>query len=413
MTNGQIDRAETAAILAAVTEARFPKLALPTIASNHQLTMSELQALLQRHGYPDLARMRRRRAELLDPDVLETPPDAPQPPQVETQRQASPAPAVPGEPYIAALPVDGLFVDPAYQRDLDDARVQRMVRAYNPALVGIVEVSHRPGQGYAILDGQHRWAATRDHLFETTDSPHIACRVHVGLTVDDEAKLYHQLNTTRKQLTGWDRWKARRSSGDENVTAIEAIATAAGYTISYRSATRGHITSTKSCEDVYKLGQAALLTEVLDVLRSAYRDDPDGVTGGIIHGLGHVLTHYDRVELDTHRLVGALTGIVPRQLKARAEAAREIHKGTVDKLTAHLIVELYNQAARAGQLEPFFTRVRPQTANKGTQRATDVEHARKVRAWAIEQGLIRPSSTHAPKDVYAAYAAAHPDENRE
>lgn len=429
-------REEAVAVLLAVMGSKHPRIALPAIASNHQLTLPELQTFLHRCGYPNNNAMRLaarriadhgtipeprlRTAEQARHDAKESGGGMPKSAPADhggtpamTTTPTAPSGARAGEPYVTALPATALFADDAYQRDLDEARVGRMTRDYDPALVGIIEVSARRDPAgdvtrYAILDGQHRWALVRN-VADDSSAPHLVCRVHTGLTIDEEATLYHRLNTTRKQLTGWDRWKARRSAGDPVALAIEKAATDAGYTISYRLI-RGTITATKACENVYKIGGTPLLVEVLNTIRTAYRDDTDAVTAGIIHGLGHILSAYDRDELDHARLVEALAGIVPRQLNARAAAVREIHKGTTDKLTAHVIVDQYNQLRRAGQVTAFFDRVRPQTANKGTQRAADLEHAATVRAWARENGLIAPAATYVPKDVHTAYAAAHPEE---
>ncbi len=103
-----------------------------------------------------------------------------------------PAAAEEHEPYVAALPIDALFADHAYQRELDEVRVLKMAANYRLALVGIVEVSDRGNGRYAILDGQHRWAMVRDRSFDQVKTPHLPCRVHTGLTVDQEAKLYRR-----------------------------------------------------------------------------------------------------------------------------------------------------------------------------------------------------------------------------
>lgn len=399
--------AAAAEILKAVIDAQYPKIALPTIASNRDMTMAELQALLQRHGYPDKAKMRKAWAALLtEGDKLQ--PDADSPPVDDVV----PTPEARKDPYVTALPVSDLFADPAYQRDLDENRVARMVKDYDPALVGIIEVSERPQAGgtnrYAIVDGQHRWAAVRDKAFDTTDRPHIVCRVHSGLTVDEEAKLYHRLNTTRKQLTGWDRWRARRSSGDTAVVDIEATVTEAGWTVSYLGK-RGQIKSTSGLEKVHTLGGRQLLVEVLDVITSAWRDDPEGVTNNILQGLAHILANYTRDELDLGRLVEALSGIVPRQLNARAAAARELHKGTLDKLTAYVVIGEYNQLRRDGQVEAFFSRVKPLSPNKGTARAADVERAAAIKRWALLEGLIHTEKAYITVAIRQAYDAAHPE----
>lgn len=380
-------RTETAAIIQAVLNSQHPHLALPNIAHRHGMTMDDLRQMLAHHGYPDKAKMRdaQRRIFELEDDQLREPP----------AKQ---------ETYVTALPLGELFTDPTYQRDLDPARVTRMVKTYDAALVGIIEVSARDDGRYAILDGQHRWAMTRDVLFEQ-ETPHIACRVHSGLSVDEEAKLYHRLNTTRKQLTGWDRWKARRGAGDQTVAAIEKACTGAGWTVDYR-AKRGSLTCTKALEQVYEVGGANLIVYVLSVITSAWGDDSDGPTTGTVRGLAHLVGTYGD-ELDRARLISALSAIVPRQLNARAAAAREVHKGTLDKLTAHVIIEEYNAAGRSGRVTPFLHVQKPQTANPGTKRRAEIEHAQAIREWAIKRGLIKSERSHVTKAIREAYAAEH------
>lgn len=272
--------------------------------------------------------------------------------------QAEPTgPAEKADPYIVALPVTALFADHTYQRELDEHRVQKMAKAFKIALVGIIEVSQRTDDAYAILDGQHRWATVRDVTFLDPRTHHVACRVHTGLTRAEEAALYHELNTTRRQLTGWDRWLARRGAGDPKVAQVEATAGKHGFTVGMREAP-GVLRATRAAENVVDLGGIALLNQTLGVIRAAYGDDQSGLDAAIVHGLAHVLHAYTRDELDTARLIEVLSGVVPRQLTARAAAVREIHKGTTDRLTAHVIVERYN-ATKGPKLQTFFERVKP------------------------------------------------------
>lgn len=391
-------REETVAIIRAVLASAHPLLALPNIAHRHEMTIGDLEQLLKHHGFPDKNKLRDAAMRIASVGYIEHD-------QTPAERPAPTMEAGQG-PYVTALPVDALFTDSTYQRDLDPARVARMVRAYDAALVGIVEVSERPGGRYAILDGQHRWALTKDVMFEQ-ENPHIACRVHTGLTVDEEAKLYHRLNTTRKQLTGWDRWKARRGASETVCLEIEEACAKAGWTVSYRSSTRGHLTCTSALEKVYHLGGAPFITYILGIVTAAWNDDPDGATVAIIGGMAGVIGAYGDGGLDRDRLIGALSGIVPRQLAARAAAAREIHKGTIDKLTAHVIVEEYNAVARSGRLAPFFSVQPSHSPNPGTRRRAEVERAQAIREWAIKRGLIKSERSHVTKEIREAYAAEH------
>jgi hypothetical protein len=99
-------------------------------------------------------------------------------------------------PYIDAILAELPFADPTYQRDLDPKRVTKMVSEFDQRLVGVLEVSARDDGRFAILDGQHRWAATcRAHPYGT--HAHLACQIHTVLSVEEEARLYYELDTKR------------------------------------------------------------------------------------------------------------------------------------------------------------------------------------------------------------------------
>ena len=306
------------------------------------------------------------------------------------------------EPYIAALPIDQLFADHTYQRELDEVRVQRMAANYRIALVGIIEVSRRSDDRYAILDGQHRWATIRDVSFDAARPPHLACRVHEGLTLTDEAALYHQLNTTRKQLTGWDRWLARRGAGDPTVVTIEQ--TLARHDLIVGPGAGDNVfRATRAAEIVTSLGGVALLDQVINVIRAAWPADQSGMDGAIVHGLGHVLDNYSREELDTARLIEVLTGMTPRQLTARASAARELHTGTLDRLTGHVIVDRYN-ASKGDRVQPFFARVKPVSKTKTAKAKAEAEYRAAALAWASETAWCgRRSHTRLTPALREAY----------
>lgn len=80
-----------------------------------------------------------------------------------TASSAAAATSSPG-PYIGALSVHDLFVDRSYQRPLDLPRARRLAETWEPPLIGVIEASdrgpdHQPR--YAIIDGQHRYAAAK------------------------------------------------------------------------------------------------------------------------------------------------------------------------------------------------------------------------------------------------------------
>lgn len=242
--------------------------------------------------------------------------------------------------YIAALTVDEIFADRTYQRDLDTARAQRMADDWDPRLAGILEVSDRGPDAaprYAVIDGQHRWAAAK--YFR--EAKPLVANVHTGLTVAEEAQLFDKLNRQRKQTNTWDHWKARRAAGDEQVAAIEQIVHANRLAIDL-SPSDGRIACVAALEKIVKLGGTDLLNRTLNLIVEVWGDRREALDSPIVTGVALVL-HYLSASLDITRLGDTLLDVMPRQLRAQATALKDITSGSAAILTAIAIVSLYNK----------------------------------------------------------------------
>lgn len=315
--------------------------------------------------------------------------------------EESPAPPPPA--YIDVVPASRMFVDRAYQRPLDDLRVALLVDKFDPTMLGVIEVSARDDGRFAIVDGQHRWALVKE--VRGADAP-VVCNVHRGLTVADEARLFYEIDRGRRVLTGWDRWWAKRGSGDPTVLAIEKAVVAHDLTISDRGQD-GCVRATKALTDIFELGGVELLDETLQIVLAAFGPAMDALDGAILYGTALLLAHYGHSELSAERLIAQMQTIAPRQLKARANLLREAQKGTMPRLVAAVLVERYN-AARGSKLEPFADRVRPQTKGSNVTGAAERKQAA-IRLWARRNGLGVNAKGHISREVVAAYHAAHPE----
>ncbi|WAX58538.1 Lsr2 family protein [Jatrophihabitans cynanchi] len=317
-----------------------------------------------------------------------------------TSTAPQPAAPPPGT-YITALPVAALFADPTYQRDLDEPRVAKMSGEYDHTLLGVLEVSERDDGRFAILDGQHRWATVARINGEHA---HVVCNVHAGLSIEDEACLFHEIDTSRRNHTWWDRWRARRGMADSTVLAIDEVLHRHQLQVNPAPAD-GNIRATKALETIVDdLGGLQMLDNVLIVLTSAFGRSVDAFDGGIMQGVALVLGHYDADELHGERLVAQLSAIAPRQLRARAVALREAHRGTVPRLSAAVIVERYN-AARGCHLEPFFTRV-PSASKAGAAWNRERKERAAIRRWAEQNGYDLARTRNIPPSVRRAYQRA-------
>lgn len=116
-----------AAMIYAVLDSAHPRIALPTIASNFKVTLADLQAILNRHGYPDTTRMRNAATALRGEAIEEADSE-------DTSPVAVVAPPD-DKPRMTRVRVDDLHPDPdnlrehvhgvPVDRDLDDANSSR------------------------------------------------------------------------------------------------------------------------------------------------------------------------------------------------------------------------------------------------------------------------------------------------
>ncbi|WP_131822432.1 DUF6551 family protein [Mycobacteroides chelonae] len=241
--------------------------------------------------------------------------------------------------YIDAIAVADMFVDHLYQRDLDENRAHRMSAAWDRRLAGVLDVSDR-GAGthprYAIINGQHRWAA----VMLTGAVTHLPANVHTGLTPADEAALFRDLDITTKKLTTWDRWKARRAAGDHTVNGIEDLAAQFGLKI-YQC--RGYylmcFSTLEYCYDI----DPEYLARTLELVTDIWPSDPQSLKSSIIRGLFAVLQSQ---ELDTGRLADALSDMTPGQLHARAIDASKTRPGSFWTHVVRATVDAYNRRGR-------------------------------------------------------------------
>ncbi|TXH26074.1 MAG: hypothetical protein E6R06_07515 [Mycobacterium sp.] len=242
-------------------------------------------------------------------------------------------------PYVSALSVTDLFVDHSYQRPLDLPRSRRIAEAWDPPLIGIVEVSDR-GEGatprYALVDGQHRWAAAKLR----DPHAHLVANIHTGLSVRDEARLFYEIDAKRTRLTGFDRWVARYGAGDPIVLSVHTVVEAAGLQID-PSPIDGNVRCVSSLEKIVRLGGQDLLTLTLDLIKEVWGVRLEAFDAVLVHGIALVLWHFGSA-VDVERLGDALIDVAPRQIKARAVALREAQSGVMHKLAALVIVSVYN-----------------------------------------------------------------------
>jgi hypothetical protein len=218
-----------------------------------------------------------------------------------------------------------------------------MAVSWDRRLAGMIVVSDRgAGQSprYAVIDGQHRWEAARLRDPESM----IVASVHEHFHVCDEARLFDKLNRERRRPSTWDHWRARKSSGDPVVAAIEAAVSGAGLQID-PAPREGVVRCTATLEKLVALGGPELVASTLQMITDVWDVRTDAFDAPVVHAVGLIL-HHLRDRVDVHRLVDTLMGVMPLTLKTQTAALGETLTGTAGVRMAVTIMVFYNKNRR-------------------------------------------------------------------
>lgn len=249
--------------------------------------------------------------------------------------------------YVDVVAVTDAFADPSYQRELDPKRAGQIAATWDRRLVGVIDVSDRGAHAsprYAIINGQHRWAAA-----QIAGISSLAANVHTGLSIDDEAKLFFEIDAKTKALTTWDRWHARGTAGDQAVRAIERIVSECGFVVSQNPGPK-NLQCCAALERIWNRSAAEILADTIVLVTDIWSGEQDARKAVVLEGVALVLDTYSMI-IDNGRLGDAMTEMTARQLVTRARDLQERAGGTLTVCVARLLVAAYNRQSRKGQLD--------------------------------------------------------------
>lgn len=253
-------------------------------------------------------------------------------------------------PYgIDEVPLSLLLIDERYQRPPDMSRVNRMARNFNPALLRLLEVNWRADDTYAVLDGGHRLMMARALGFKM-----LRCRVHIGLSVQEEADRYYELNSSEKGLNGHDKWKANLFAGHPDAVALDRLTKKHGYEIRRGSTNPNAIQAVDALRSEFAKGGPVVIDRVLRTMRTCWPEDVSAREATIVSGLSAFYRTYP--EVSDKDLFPRLIKVGPVQiLQAVVSESKTMMVGTGSNnrptLAARSITRLYNKGRRTGKLD--------------------------------------------------------------
>ena len=114
----------------------------------------------------------------------------------------------------AIIPIDLLDVDYSYQR-VRTSHVNEIHDEWDNDQCDYLIVSYRDDKFY-IIDGQHRYYAALMRGIEN-----LPCIIRTGLEMEDEARIFVKMNSSRKPLKPYDTYKANIANGNESIPEVK------------------------------------------------------------------------------------------------------------------------------------------------------------------------------------------------
>lgn len=255
--------------------------------------------------------------------------------------------------HLKWVPLDKMRVAPEGQgqRELKPYRVNKMLaKGFNPDVMGYPEVSERDGH-YWVIDGQARVEALKQWLGEGWRTQEVQCRVHVGLTLAEEAELFLLLNDFTA-VPSLPKFRNAVNAGRAAQADIDRIIRARGFVVS-RDATDNAIGCVATLERIYDRAGGVVLGRAVSMSGRAY--GKSGLEAPVIDGLALLCQRYNG-ELDDEtavaKLSSALGGV--NGLLGNAEKLRRATGNQRNDCVAAAAVEIINRGKGGKKLPSWW-----------------------------------------------------------
>lgn len=177
-----------------------------------------------------------------------------------------------------------LFVDYRYQRPVEPARVANIVKNFKSYIVREIRVSYRDGK-YWIVDGHH----TVEALIARNNGEDLMvnCIVFYGMTWLDEVEMFLDQAGDSRDVNIKDTLRAKRNSGDPDVTQMCKIAESVGFVIDLEKPRKGNdrILALTTLQKAYLGMTPEEFSNYLTLLKSTWGGASDSLCREMLQGM--------------------------------------------------------------------------------------------------------------------------------
>ena len=234
-----------------------------------------------------------------------------------------------------------------YQRPVKQEKVDEIIREWNPRKITPIVVSFRDGT-FNIVDGQHHAEAMRQ--MAGGRDVIVPCIIHTGMTYQEEAKMYADLDTDKTPLTPRQHTKALVEAGsDPKIMDIQRLVEEGGFTwaLDIQTGVPYEIAPIRTLINAYQLLGSAGFSRMLALLAGAWQGTPHSLRSAMLSGMALFLKTYEP-ELDDQTFMDCMSAISPDEIIRRGRIS-----SSVALRHARIIWESYNSRQSGGMELPY------------------------------------------------------------
>lgn len=189
------------------------------------------------------------------------------------------------EARLRWVPISQMRVSPLAQREINQARVDKLAADFDLEQLGTPTVNLRD-KWYYVIDGQHRIEALKAIGW---GDQQVHCWSYEGLTEQDEAEKFLKLNDTLT-VNAFAKFRVAVQAGRVEECDIDRIVRAAGLRIS-QDKSDSAVSAVGTLRRVYDRAGPGALSRTLGIVRDAYGDP--GLEAAVIDGIGLLCQRYN------------------------------------------------------------------------------------------------------------------------
>lgn len=253
-------------------------------------------------------------------------------------------------------------IDQSYQRDASQRQVDLIAASWDLDLAGVLEINIRTSGEVFVIDGQARMLAAH-----VVGEEALFAKVHIGLTPEQEAARFRDLNKLRRQIKSLEDFKAALRQDDPMACEVRDIVVKCGGYVGERQAEAmgGAIIAVAALQAVYRGrdpydGQGSeRLKRCLTVMRDAYGPlKHEFAQGDVIKGVSAFIERFANggrnPDYKRAHLVKRMQEIGFRTLMEQAASLRNVYGGSLWTNIARSLVPVYNHGLRQEDRLPDF-----------------------------------------------------------